>query len=51
MDRTNWKVGETEQTILVLAIRTRHSHVPLMWTVLGHAGNSSCEERIALMAR
>lgn len=51
MDRTNWKLGETEQNILVLAIRTRHSQVPLMWTVLGHAGNSSSEERIALMAR
>jgi len=51
MDRTNWKIGGTAVNLLVLAIRTRHSHVPLMWTVLGHAGNSSCEERIGLMAR
>ena len=51
MDRTNWKVGGTAVNLLVLAIRTRHSQVPLMWTVLGHEGNSSSEERIALMAR
>lgn len=51
MDRTNWKVGGKVVNLLVLAIRTRHSQVPLMWTVLGHEGNSSCEERIALMAR
>lgn len=51
MDRTNWKIGGTAVNLLVLAIRTRHSQVPLMWNVLGHAGNSSCEERIALMAR
>lgn len=51
MDRTNWKLGGSEQNILVLAIRTRHSQVPLMWTVLGRPGNSSSEERIALMAR
>jgi hypothetical protein len=51
MDRTNWKVGGTAVNLLVLAIRTRHSQVPLMWSVLGHEGNSSCEERTALMAR
>lgn len=51
MDRTNWKIGETEVNLLVLAIRTRHSQVPLMWVVLDRAGNSGTPERIALMQR
>ena len=38
MDRTNWKVGQTHVNLLVLAIRTRHSQVPLMWVVLDRAG-------------
>jgi Transposase DDE domain len=51
MDRTNWKIGEAHVNILVLAIRTRHSQVPLMWTVLGRAGHSETPDRIALMER
>lgn len=51
MDRTNWKVGERHVNLLVLAVRTRHSQVPLMWTVLDRAGHSETPERIALMER
>ena len=51
IDRTNWKVGETHINLFVLAIRTRHSQVPLMWTVLDKAGTSDMEERIALIQR
>ena len=51
MDRTNWKIGETEVNLLVLAIRTRHSQVPLMWEVLDRAGHSETAQRIALMDR
>lgn len=51
LDRTNWKIGETCVNLLVLAIRTRHSQVPLMWLVLDRAGNSGAPERIALMQR
>lgn len=51
MDRTNWKTGEAHVNILVLAIRTRHSQVPLMWIVLDRAGNSETPQRIALMER
>jgi hypothetical protein len=51
MDRTNWKVGAAHVNILVLAIRTRHSQVPLMWTVLDRAGHSETPERIALIER
>ena len=51
MDRTNWKVGQTHVNLLVLAIRTRHSQVPLMWVVLDRAGHSETPQRIALMQR
>ena len=51
MDRTNWKIGERHVNILVLAIRTRHSQVPLMWTVLDRAGHSETPDRIALLKR
>lgn len=51
MDRTNWKIGERHVNLLVLAIRTRHSQVPLMWTVLDRAGHSETPHRIALMQR
>lgn len=51
LDRTNWKIGGTAVNILVLAVRTRHSQVPLMWSVLDRAGNSDSDERIRLMER
>lgn len=51
LDRTNWKIGESEVNLLVLAIKTRHSQAPLMWTVLPHGGNSGAPERIALIER
>lgn len=51
LDRTHWKVGHHHLNILVLAVTTKRHRVPLMWSVLGKAGNSSTEERIALMKR
>ena len=51
LDRTNWKVGRKEINLLVLAIATRRYRVPLIWTVLGKAGNSNTCERMALMKR
>jgi hypothetical protein len=51
MDRTNWKIGETCVNLLVLAVKTRHSQVPLIWRVLDRPGNSGACERIELMDR
>ena len=51
IDRTNWKVGETNINLFVLAVRTRHSQVPLMGTALEKAGTSAMDERIALIQR
>ena len=51
LDRTNWKLGKCHINILMLAVVTRRFRVPLMWSVLGKAGNSNTGERIALMNR
>lgn len=51
LDRTNWKLGSRDVNILVLAIVTRRFRVPLMWTLLDHAGNSATAQRIELMDR
>jgi hypothetical protein len=51
LDRTNWKVGRQEINLLMLAVKTRRGRLGLMWTVLGHAGNSGAKERIALIER
>lgn len=51
LDRTNWKIGRKDVNLLILAIATRRYRVPLIWTVLGKAGNSNTKERIALVKR
>lgn len=51
LDRTNWKLGQRDVNILMLAVATRRFRVPLMWTVLDKAGNSDTAERIALIER
>ena len=51
LDRTNWKLGKTEVNLLVLALVLRGVAFPLFWTVLGRAGNSNTEQRIAVMER
>lgn len=51
LDRTNWKIGSTDVNILMLAIVTRRFRVPLLWSLIGHQGNSDSDQRIALMRR
>ncbi len=51
LDRTNWKIGKSDVNVLVLAVVTERYRVPLMWTFLEHSGNSTTEQRIALMQR
>jgi hypothetical protein len=51
MDRTNWQYGKIDRNYLVLAIVYRGNAIPLLVQDLGHAGNSSTDERIALMER
>jgi hypothetical protein len=51
LDRTNWKIGDTEVNILVLAVSTPLGQAPLLWKVLGRAGNSGAPERMELLER
>lgn len=51
MDRTNWKLGRCEINILMLAIVGRGIAVPVMWQVMGRAGNSTTAQRTALIDR
>lgn len=49
LDRTNWKLGQCELNFLVLAIVHEGTAYPLIWFVLGKAGNSHTDERIMLL--
>jgi hypothetical protein len=51
MDRTNWKWGEKNINILVLAVVYRGVAIPIYWILLNKKGNSSTRERIALVNR
>jgi len=51
LDRTNWKIGKKNVNILMLAVLTRRTRIPLMWMMLDKRGGSSTAERIALMDR
>ena len=51
LDRTQWKFGRREVNYLVLAVITRRFRVPIAWTLLPGAGNSSTAARIALIER
>jgi len=51
MDRTNWKFGNTHHNILIISIQIGDTAIPLIWSALGKAGNSSTKERIALMKK
>ena len=49
MDRTNWKFGAVHINILLLSCVYQGTVIPLCWTVVNKAGNSSMVERIRLM--
>ena len=51
LDRTNWKLGSVEINFLVLGVVYQGLAIPLFWTVLPKAGNSSTPERQALLER
>ncbi|MFB2587343.1 IS4 family transposase [Acinetobacter sp. c1-l78] len=49
MDRTNWKLGEQNINILMLAIKHNNVAYPLMFKLLNKRGNSNTCERKALL--
>ena len=51
LDRTNWKWGEKNINILVLAVVYRGIAIPIYWKLLKKRGNSNYYERIELLSR
>lgn len=51
MDRTNWKIGETNINILVIGIVYKGVAFPVLFKMMNKFGNSNCEERIELMEK
>lgn len=49
IDRTNWKLGQTEINVLMLALVHQGIAYPLIWFSLDKAGNSHTDERILLL--
>ena len=51
LDRTNWKLGRRDVNILMLAVLRDGITVPILWTVMDRAGNSTSDQRSALLCR
>ena len=51
MDRTNWKFGELNINVLVIAVIYQRISFPLMFKLLPKVGNSNTKERIELIER
>lgn len=51
LDRTNWKWGEKNINILMLAVVYKGVAIPIYWLLLDKKGNSNTRERMALMKR
>jgi hypothetical protein len=51
MDRTNWKIGETNINILVIGIVYEGLAFPVLFQMMPKFGNSNCSERIAIMEK
>lgn len=51
IDRTNWKIGKVHVNFLVVGVVYRRMAIPILFTLLGKAGNSNCKERQDLLLR
>lgn len=51
MDRTNWKFGQQDINVLVIAVIYHGVAFPLLFKLLPKSGNSNTSERILLMQR
>jgi hypothetical protein len=49
MDRTNWKLGQTNINVLMLGVSYKNVAFPLMFKLLDKKGNSNTKERIELI--
>src|SRR3954467_14339946 len=50
LDRTCWTFGRYDINVLMLAIIHNGIAIPVMWDVLGRAGNSTTAQRSALLS-
>jgi hypothetical protein len=51
IDRSNWQLGSFHINILMLSVAYRGIAFPIVWSLLGKAGNSNREERSTLLER
>lgn len=51
MDRTNWKFGDTNISILVIGIVYEGLAFPVLFKMMDKFGNSNCAERIEIMEK
>ena len=51
LDRTNWQFGKKDINILMLSIIYKDNSIPLCWELLNKRGNSSFEERQAIVSK
>lgn len=51
MDRTNWKIGETNVNILVIGIVYEFLAFPVLFKMMDKFGNSNSAERIEIMEK
>lgn len=51
MDRTNWKIGETNINILVIGIVYDGVAFPVLFKMMDKFGNSNCAERIEILEK
>lgn len=51
VDRSNWQLGDFQINILMLSVAYRGVAFPIVWSLLGKAGNSNLQERHALIER
>lgn len=49
IDRTHWKFGQHHINVVMISITYKGTAIPLVWKLLGKAGDSSQRERITLM--
>ena len=51
VDRTDWQSGGSWRNLLVIGLSFRGYLIPLVWTDLGHRGNSDAQARLELLDR
>jgi hypothetical protein len=51
MDRTNWKIGDSNINILVIGVIFKGVAFPILFKMMNRFGNSNCAERIEIIEK